>query len=196
MKKIIPFLILIFASVFGYSQDQCKEIDKKIYKVCYSEFFKNPLKVTYKLYKPKHNADRTGLNFTAEPGVITATNKDFQSNAYDKGHMCPAEDFSDSEEHLKLTFSYVNCAVQHFKLNRGLWKVLEMREREFAQEDSVMVINEVIFEKPYKKLATGAYVPSKFRKTIILIKQNSKEVYEFPNDETTHSIYDYKLRQE
>jgi endonuclease G, mitochondrial len=192
MKKIIILTLLLFSFLFANSQTANKLIDKKIYTVVYSEFFKNPLTVTYKLYKPVHRVDRSGMGFHVEEGVKTATSKDFESNQYDKGHMAPAEDFSDSEEHLKATFSYVNCAVQHYKLNRGLWKVLEMKEREYAQSDSVRVLNEVIFNKPYKKLATGAYIPDKFRKTIIFLSTNKKLIYEFPNDDVGINLESYK----
>lgn len=195
MKNLLTIiLILFFSFAFGQKEGTYKLIDKKIYTVIYSEFFRSPITVTYKLYKPVHAAERTGMNFVAEKGLITATNKDFESNPYDKGHLAPAEDFADSEEHMKATFTYANCAVQHNKLNRGLWKVLEMKEREYAQSDSVKVINEVLFKIPYKKLSTGTYIPSGFRKTIIFLSTQKKLVYEFPNSETTHSIFDYEVK--
>lgn len=193
MKKIL-FLILFF-SINSFAQTTTF-INKGIYQVEYSEFFKNPLTVTYKIYNFKNSdVDRKG-SFYKEDGVITATSKDFESNAYDKGHMAPAETFSDTPENMKKTFSYINCAVQHYKLNRGLWKILEKLERNFSQSDSIQVINTIIFEKPYKQLATGAYVPSKFKKEIIFLTTKKRMIYVFPNDETSHSIFDYEILNE
>jgi DNA/RNA endonuclease G (NUC1) len=195
MKNIFLILLLSLttSSVAQTITDKSVvKIDKGIYQVEYSEFFKNPLKVTYKIYNFKNNSDveRKG-SFYKEEGIITANAKDFESNVYDKGHLAPAETFSNTHENMKKTFSYVNCALQHYRLNRGLWKILEQLERKISLSDSIKIINTVIFEKPYKQLVTGAYVPSKFRKEIIMLSTNKRMIYEFPNDETTHSIYDY-----
>lgn len=194
MKKILA--LLLFLSITTLAEAPFKFIDKGIYQVEYSEFFKSPLKVTYKIYKFTNSETERKGSFYKEPGVITATAKDFESNVYDKGHMAPAETFSDTPENMKKTFSYVNCAVQHYKLNRGLWKVMEQLERRVSQSDSIKVINTIIFEKPYKQLATGAYVPSKFQKEIIFLTSNKRMIYVFPNDETTHSIFDYETLNE
>lgn len=194
MKNIVTFFFILISS-FAFAQNldtDVKIIDKGIYKIEYSEFYRSPLKVTYTLYHQKSKVDRVG-GFYREPGVLTATSKDFENNVYDKGHMAPAETFSDTEAHMHLTFTYANCALQHFELNRGLWKVLEMIERSLSQTDSITVVNTVIFDKPYQKLPSGTYIPSKFRKEIIFIKENKSRIFEFPNNETTKSIYDYCL---
>lgn len=194
MKKLFTILFLFSASVlFGQTEKDVKHIDKKIYTVEYSEFFENPLKVSYTIYKVTPKVDRKG-SFYNEPGVKTAKNKDFESNAYDKGHMAAAETFSDTDEHMHLTFSYVNCALQHFKLNRGAWKMLEAKERQWSQDDTLKVDNIVIFDKPYKKLASGAYVPSRFQKVIYFVKAKKKMVFEFPNTEVENNIYEYERK--
>ena len=191
MKTIIK-LLLIFATSFAMAQSQSdvKTLDKGIFKIEYSEYYRSPLKVTYTLYHQKSVVNRVGA-FYKEPGLITTTGKDYDHNVYDKGHMAPAETFSDSEAHMHATFTYANCALQHFELNRGLWKVLEMLERKISQHDSISVVNVVLFKKPLKKLPSGATVPSGFRKEITFIKEHKTRIFEFPNDETTKSIYDY-----
>jgi len=195
MKKLIISLLFSLCAfiVFAQKETDVKIIDKGIYKVEYSEYFKNPLKVSYTIFHTTSSVDRKG-SFYNEPGVKTAGNKDFESNAYDKGHMAAAETFSDTDEHMHLTFSYANCALQHFKLNRGLWKILEAKEREWSQSDTLQVTNVIIFEKPYTQLATGAYVPAKFRKEIYFVNAKKKMVFEFPNTETTHNLYDYERK--
>ena len=110
--------------------------------------------------------------------------------------MAPAETFSDSQEHIEATFTYANCALQNFQLNRGLWKVLEMKERQMSQIEKIKVINTVIFTKPFKKLASGTYIPSGFRKEIISVDTGKRMIYEFPNSETTHSIFDYQIQND
>lgn len=127
--------------------------------------------------------DRLNTNFHSEPGIITADNKDYEDNVYDKGHMAAAETFSDTQEHLELTFSYVNCAVQHYKLNRGVWKSLEIHERQWAFTDSLLVVNTVIFNKPLHPMKNGAYIPDFFEKSITFLSTGITRVYQFPNAE-------------
>jgi endonuclease G len=62
--------------------------------------------------------------------VKTSDGKDYEGNVWDKGHCAPAADFNCTRETLWQTFSYLNCILQHEKLNRGAWRLLEVRERE------------------------------------------------------------------
>jgi DNA/RNA endonuclease G (NUC1) len=191
MKKIVTILLLILTTaVYG---QKTRLIDKKIYFVVYSEKYQNPLSVIYKLYKPKSNVKRGSMDFRAEPGVITADNKDYQDNVYDKGHLAPAETFSDTQENLELTFSYLNCAVQHYKLNRGVWKSLEEHERQWAYTDSLLVINRVIFNRPLHPMKNGAYIPDYFEKSITFMSTGIKRVYRFPNVEPESKDIDFYL---
>lgn len=171
-------------------------VDKGIYLSSYSQALKNPLSVKYSVYhfKGDTSVSRAGLNFRSELGVKTASNNDFTSNKWDKGHMCPAETFSNSLEHLKLTFSYVNCAVQHYQLNRGLWAKLENKERQWSQEDSLIIIVTVLFDTPIKKLPTGAAIPSYFVKDIFFYYSAKKLRYKFPNKACTGGLDKYLIK--
>lgn len=188
VKKTLLFLLLTLTTLNTYSQDLVK-IDMGIYVVTYSEKYQNPLTVSYKIYKPKSNVKRGSMNFHPEKGIKTADNKDYVDNVYDKGHLAPAETFSDTEEHLYKTFSYVNCAVQHYKLNRGVWKSLEMHERQWAQQDSLLVVNRVIFNEPLHPMKNGAFIPDYFEKSITFLSTNITRTYRFPNVEPTSTDY-------
>lgn len=190
MKKLL-ILILLLISATVFSQNNVI-VDKKIYTVLYSQFYKNPLTVSYKLYKPKSNVDRVG-SFYKEPGMITATDADYKDNVYDKGHMAAAETFSDTDQHMHLTFSYLNCAVQHYKLNRGVWKSLEEHERQWAYTDSLEVVNTVIFNQPLHQLKSGAYIPDYFEKKIKFLTTGIVRIYRFPNVEPVSKDIDYYL---
>tara|TARA_B100000795_G_C22356445_1_gene270749 strand:- start:75 stop:242 length:168 start_codon:yes stop_codon:yes gene_type:complete len=51
----------------------------------------------------------------------------------DKDHLAPTADFNFSYEKLKATFNFLNCALQHEKLNRGPWKNLEKYETKISE---------------------------------------------------------------
>ena len=121
-KKYLSFITLLI-SISLYSQT--KTIKTEIYTVEYSEKLEQPVTLTYfSINRPK-NVSRGSMNFKKVPGINTSDNADYYKNPYDKGHLAPAATFSDSEENLKETFSYLNCALQHKRLNRYLWKYLE-----------------------------------------------------------------------
>ncbi len=115
-------------------------------------------------------------------------------NEWDKGHMAPAADFCYSRDAMWATFSYTNCALQHYKLNRGVWKQLETAERDWAKKDSIIVHIDVLFDPNSKPLPSGATIPKSFRKTITFYSTGKKLVYEFPNIPPTQPLDKYLIK--
>lgn len=190
MKKL--FLLTFLFPLLLVAQRHEVFIDAGIYQVVYSEVLQQPLEVKYKVQCPNGTASRSGMDFYVVDSVITSDNKDYENNVWDKGHMAPAADFNCSTEMLRKTFSYLNCSLQHQDLNRGIWRLLEARERDLAKRGTV----EVRILPEYKgatKLPSGAYVPVGYYKTIYL---NGKpfECYYFPNEKPAYkSFNNYKI---
>lgn len=191
MKKLL--FILITLPFIAFTQPNVK-VDKGYYKVNYSQKLKQPLTVDYGIKTKECTATRSGMDFFAEKGVITSSNADYANNEWDKGHMAPAADFCYSRDAMLSTFSYANCALQHYKLNRGVWKELEAMERVWAQKDSIIIHIDVIFDTNPKKTASGAAIPSAFRKTITFVSTGKKLVYEFPNVPPTKTLDKYLIK--
>ena len=154
-------------------------IKTEAYEVVYSEKLEQPLRITYKVACYSGEISRAGMDFYTNDSIKTSDDLDYKDNVYDKGHLAPAADFNCDSSLMKLSFSYLNCALQHQTLNRGVWKSLESREREIFMEEDVTVIIQVIFSDSSKVLPTGATVPDGFYKTILT--KTKKEVYYFPN---------------
>lgn len=185
--------VLITLPFIAFTQPDVK-VDKGYYKVNYSQKLKQPLTVDYGIRTRECTATRSGMDFFAEKGVITSSNADYANNEWDKGHMAPAADFCYSRDAMLSTFSYANCALQHYKLNRGVWKELEALERVWAQKDSIIIHIDVIFDANPKKTASGAAIPSAFRKTITFASTGKKLVYEFPNVPPTKTLDKYLIK--
>ena len=178
--------IFIFLCAFLMSSDVISQtlrdsilIKTEAYEVVYSEKFEQPLRITYKVACYSGEISRSGMDFYTNDSIKTSDDLDYKDNVYDKGHLAPAADFNCDSSLMKLSFSYLNCALQHQTLNRGVWKSLESREREIFMEEDVTVIIQVIFSDSSKVLPTGATVPDGFYKTILT--KTKKEVYYFPN---------------
>ena len=72
-------------------------------------------------------------------------------------HLSPATDFNCSYEKLRATFTFLNCALQHEKLNRGAWKNLEEYERKIAKEFKVNVRIELEFNANIRNWRIAAF---------------------------------------
>jgi len=168
-------------------------VTTSIFNVVYSEKLQQPKWVEYKVLCIDGTISRKGLDFYPVKGIVTSTNEDYENNVYDKGHLAPAADFNCDKENLKQSFSYLNCTLQHEKLNRGTWRLLEAHERELAKTNTVSVQIRMNYSKNSKVLTTGATIPDSFTK--IITYENKKEKYFFKNEEPKSSDYNnYKVK--
>jgi endonuclease G len=147
---------------------QSQVIKTDIFTVEYDQKKEQPLWVEYTVQCPKGDASRQGMDFYTESNIHTSDNDDYKNNIWDKGHLAPAASFNCDEETLYKTFTYLNSALQHQGLNRGVWKELEGFERDLANFYEVKVRVEVYFSN--QKVLGGATIPSGFRKIITFTK--------------------------
>ena len=186
MRIWILLLLPLFIS-FSYVENKKRDIkvDAGIYEVLYSESLEQPKEVWYTVECPNGKASRKGMDFYINDSIYTSSKDDYENNIWDKGHMAPAADFSCDRETLYRTFSYLNCALQHQDLNRGVWRLLEAKEREIAKTQDVNVHIVLIFTKSSKKLSSGATVPDAFKKEITY--SGKTDVYYFNNEKPISS---------
>ena len=192
MKKLFLFLLL---PLFSFSQlRDSVYVKTDIYEVMYSETLEQPLWVKYQVQCTGAGASRKGMDLYTVKDVKTSDAKDYEKNEWDKGHVAPATDFNCTKEMLYKTFSYLNCTLQHEKLNRVHWRLLEDYERLLAYiEGPVNVEVKVIFDKTPKRVPTGAAIPMAFQKTIITKTKTVK--FYFKNEPPTKPTFvDYQIR--
>ncbi len=168
----------------------------ELFSGMYSEVYQQPLWITYKVLCPSGTASRVGMDFYTNDSIKTSDDLDYAANEYDKGHLAPAADFNCDKKMLFQTFSYLNCVLQQENLNRGVWRFLELHERELAKTNgNVNVRIEPIFSSKSKKLPTGATIPDGFTK-IITVNGKVAEKYYFPNTapDKGKKYLDYKVK--
>lgn len=188
--RFILLKIFLFLSVISLGQVRDSiYIKTTIFDLVYSEKLQQPKWIEYNVKCADGTVSRKGLDFYTCDSIITSDNLDYENNVYDKGHLAPAADFNCSKETLKKTFTYLNCTLQHEKLNRGVWKQLESYERELSKKYLVTVEIRCIYSKKSIKLPTGATVPDGFLK--IIHYNNKEEKYYFSNEPPLNS--DFKL---
>jgi len=185
MKKIgilISFLILSLVS-FG----QNVRIKNNVFEVLYSQSLEQPLVIKYRSLNRPTKVNRGTMDFYKEENIKTSDADDYKANIYDKGHGAPAATFSDNMVNLKQTFSYLNCIMQDKYLNRGEWRMLEEQIRKWDDTENITVLIKTFFDKPVKKVTTGAAIPSHLQKHIYFEKQKKWRCYVFLNEKPKFS---------
>jgi endonuclease G, mitochondrial len=77
--------------------------------------------------------DTERSQFYADTEISTPTPKDYTGSGYDRGHLCPSKDRSDTPENNKAVFTMLNILPQSPACNRGPWEKAEEFERSLAQ---------------------------------------------------------------
>ena len=73
-------------------------------------------------------------DFRIDPVVktVSATPADYRNSGYDRGHLCPAGDMAFSEIAMSESFYMSNISPQVPSFNRGIWKTLEQKVRDWS----------------------------------------------------------------
>lgn len=196
IKKVAPILLVLLAittTTFAQLRDSVL-VERDIFRIMYSETKEQPLWVEYTVRNIQKGADRKGMNFYKEDDYHTSDNDDYKRNEWDKGHMAPAAHFSDTEENLRATFTYLNSALQQQNLNRVQWRLLEEQERDWAEEFGELDVRvNVIFDIVPQVLPTGAEIPDAFYKRIYFRSTQKSKCFYFLNEAPTEDWREYEI---
>jgi endonuclease G len=195
MKKLLLTLGFILP-LFVYGQKPLRDsiyVKTDMFELVYSEKLQQPKFIRYTVQCPNGSAPRKGMDFYVCDSILTSDDKDYVNNPYDKGHLAPAADFNCTSEMLFKTFTYLNCSLQQENLNRTTWRLLEVRERDLAKTQKVVVEIRCVYSSKSIVLLTGATIPDAYYKTIKYGK--TTEVYYFKNEKTLSTDYtNYKIK--
>jgi len=188
MRLTLLLFILSVQSLLAQTKRDSVLIETPVFTVMYSETLEQPLWIKYRSTNRPTNVNRGHMNFYKEKSILTSDDADYKANVYDKGHGAPAATFSDSEENLKQTFSYLNSIMQDQYLNRGVWKMLEEQERKWDDEEPLTIIIKTYFDKPIKRVPTGAAIPAYMEKHIHFEKSKKWRCYVFLNSKPKYML--------
>nr|WP_320038957.1 DNA/RNA non-specific endonuclease [uncultured Bacteroides sp.] len=142
------------------------------YTVSYNPEWRIPNWVSYELTRDETEGklDRSD-DFEVDPKVkgVCPSNEDYKRSGYDRGHMAPAADMKWNSTVMKECFYYSNMCPQKHSLNAGRWKTLEEKVRDWAQEDSaIVIVCGPIVDKGYNTIGNARVaVPQRFFKVIL-----------------------------
>ena len=150
MKKSVLFIALISCTVLNIFAQRIPLLELPAitptdviikhfaYTLSYNEKHEQANWVAYELTAEETQKAVSRTNdFRPDPAVRTgsATNADYQGSGYDRGHMASAADMSWNVQSMEESFFYSNMSPQVPGFNRGIWKKLEERVRQWAMEN-------------------------------------------------------------
>lgn len=130
------------------------------------------------------------------PELWQIKNEDYDGSGFDRGHMCPSEDRSNSEENNRETFLMSNMQPQFHHLNAGVWKAFEgYLQRQVRTGLEAYIYAGCVGDQGTVNDAGKVRVPSSCWKIAILLDEGTNDLgrinaktrviaVEMPNDET------------
>jgi endonuclease G len=138
-------------------------------------------------------------NFKEDPLVTsgTASDRDYAKSGYDRGHLAPAADMRWSEISMNESFYYSNMSPQIPAFNRGIWKKLEEKVRDWAVAlDSILIVTGPILTPNLSRIGSNQVsIPQYYYKAIIDFKGSQSKAIAFmlPNAGSKRPLMDFAL---
>lgn len=130
------------------------------------------------VHQVKGNPVTRTNDFRADSRIKNSpTPDDYTNTGYDRGHLTPAADSSNSQQ-MSDTFLMTNMIPQEPTVNRTPWRLLEVKVRDLPYDH---VVTGAIYSFPSKVIGKhGVSVPVSYYK-IVYLKDGSVQVYEAEN---------------
>lgn len=189
--RILCWLVLLFSfsssGIFAQGRvglpltgHEGRVVKHEGYVLCYNSALKNPCWVAWVLTRARGvgGAERAS-GFKADPALkgLCAAASDYAGTGYDKGHLCPAADNKWDVKAMKASFYMGNICPQAPSLNRGSWKRLEERCRDWARRGgSYFIVAGPIYDSAAQRKTIGkgrVAVPERFFKVIYTDEGNA-----------------------
>jgi endonuclease G len=137
-------------------------------------------------------------NFRVDPKVSTgsALLSDYKGSGYDRGHLAPAADMKMSEVSMSESFYMSNMSPQHPSFNRGIWKKLEEKVRNWAMKESIIyVATGPILEDDLSYIGKNVSIPNYYYKVILDYSEPEIKGIGFilPNAKSNTSLESYAV---
>jgi endonuclease G len=168
------------------------------YSLVYEENCEQAKWVAYTLTKKEtEGVEERGNKFIVDPFVHTgsATIADYSKSGFDRGHLAPAADMKWSETVMKESFFFSNMSPQVPSFNRGIWKKLEEKVRDWAVlYDSVLIVTGPILNNNLKKIGPNEVcVPDYYYKVIFDFKKDHSKAIGFimPNKGSSEPLINF-----
>ncbi len=122
------------------------------------------------------------------PSSYRSTSSDYSKSGYDRGHLAPSGTMDFTQESMKQSFLMSNMAPQLPGFNRGGWKALEEKVRQWANDyNELYVVSGPIWTGNETYIGNGVYIPNAFYKVILDPAYNDAIAFIMPHRKVSAS---------
>ena len=168
------------------------------FSISYNETHEQANWVAYELTKEetvKKFERKDNFRSDSQVKTGTASSADYRKSGYDRGHLAPAADMVWSEDAMSDSFFYSNMSPQAPAFNRGGWKKLEGKVREWAKEnDAIYVVTGPVLSDGLAQIGgNGVSIPKYYYKVILDYQKPEIKAIGFlmPNEKLTKPTASY-----
>ncbi len=193
-RTILTILLLIIAFEGWTQPEPLLTLKHNYYTAYFSPKQRIPRVVKYEVTKQMLSCPeglaRAGFKEDPLAGVITRLKDDYLYSGLTKGHNMSAESNSCDETGMAECFYYSNMTPQPQHFNGGVWKSLEIREREYANEYGKIIVYCGSLGKQKVIGANKVVVPKFMWKLIYFPTLHKYECFLFPNSTVTEQPFE------
>ncbi|RLD57513.1 MAG: DNA/RNA non-specific endonuclease [Bacteroidetes bacterium] len=171
------------------------------FHLAYNEQFEQAAWVAYVLTRDEIESgtiERTN-NFRSDTSIASgsASPADYRRSGFDRGHLAPAGDMK--WDHLAMSQSFLmsNMSPQRPSFNRGIWRKLETKVRNWAMEkDSIYVITGPLFSPGDSLIGeNGVGVPGHYFKVLVDLSPPDHDMIAFllPNSGSSEDLIQFAI---
>lgn len=165
----------------NYSAD-AKSIEHTAFTISYLDNHKHAEWVSYCLIGEElksANVKRKD-NFKVDPKYTACANdKDYAKSGYDRGHLFPAANACTGEI-MDESFYYTNMSPQVPSFNRGIWKRMEAKVRDWAIEyDTIYVVTGALLADNLDYIGNNVSIPKYYYKVVLVNTVKCKQALAF-----------------
>jgi endonuclease G len=124
-------------------------------------------------------------DFRADPAVPKQHQSvlgDYAGLPFDRGHLSPGADNTQTAEIMSESFFLSNMVPQVPNNNRGIWKQLETAVRGWVRSGrDIYVVSGTVYDPGYKSIGRQVGIPSRLFKVVIDAKSNTAIAFLMPN---------------
>ena len=164
-------------------------IHHKHYSLGYNEDSEQPVWVIYEYTKDEATTPSVKRKdkFRSDPSVPTgsATLSDYKKSGFDRGHLAPAGDMAFSKQAMSESFFMSNMSPQRPRFNRGIWKKLEAKVRDWAKKDTIIVVTAGVLKGSQHIGKNEVLVPDFYYKVIYVPSKEKAVAFLLPNKAST-----------
>ncbi|WP_290918142.1 DNA/RNA non-specific endonuclease [Halodesulfovibrio sp.] len=165
------------------------------YSLGYDEETEQAEWVMYEMTQKETNTPRVKRDdsFRPDPQIATgsASLRDYKKSGYDRGHLAPAADMAFSKQAMSESFYMSNMSPQRPGFNRGIWKRLEERVRNWAHTEDIIVVTGGVLNGSQYIGKNKVLVPNTYYKIIYTPHRNKVIAFLLPNKKSSAPLRDF-----